>query len=203
MTFAARATRNTEVVAAMFLLASAGCIASGTTDPGTANTGTDNRIAFPAYRINASWSAGKTGLPSTTVPTPPPNGSFGAICAPSTIVAENHPTQYPAFANGGAALLLVGSSCTSPVYIAICRTGVNAATQVSSFGKCADDPRLTEVANVAILRIGSATTTRPLSFGETSAALDVVLFFCSNETDFNFALSKPKPGVAPTDCVER
>ena len=188
-------------VCAYSCAALSGCVASGVTDPGTANTGVDNRRAFPAVRISASWSGGKTGLPSLSAITPPP-GSFGTLCAASAFVVENHPTQYTAsFANGGATFLVIGSSCAIPTFVAVCRAG--GAQQISSFGTCASDPRLTEATNVTVLRVGAATTARPVSFGETSTALNIELFFCSDLSDLNFSLAKPKPGVAPTDCVER
>ena len=190
-------------VCAYACAALSGCVASGITDPGTANTGVDNRRAFPAVRISVSWSGGKTGLPSLSAITPPP-GSFGTLCAPSSFVVENHPTQYTTvFTNGGATLLVIGSSCAIPTFVAVCRANGAGAPETSSFGKCADDPRFTEVANVTVFRVGALTTARPVSFGQTSTTLDVEIFYCSDLSDLNFSLAKPKPGVAPTDCVER
>jgi hypothetical protein len=190
-----------RIAVAGLTVALSGCVASGTFDPGSANTGADNRRAFPAVRISASWSAGKTGLPSASTATPPP-GSFGTLCAANTFAVENHPTQYTSsFADGGATLLVVGSTCTIPTFFAVCRAG--ASPQTSAFGVCASDPRLTEAANVTVLRVGAATTARPVSFGPTSTALDIELFFCSDLSDFNFSLARPKPGVSPTDCVEK
>lgn len=180
-----------------------GCVASGITDPGTVNTGVDNRRAFPAVRISASWSGGKTGLPSASAITPPP-GSFGTLCAASSFVVENHPTQYTTvFTNGGATLLAIGSSCAIPTFVAVCRANGAGLPETSTFGKCADDPRFTEVANVTVFRVGALTTARPVSFGETSTTLDVEIFYCSDLSDLNFSLARPKPGVAPTDCVEK
>ncbi len=180
-----------------------GCVGKGIDDPATENTFTDNRRAFPAMRISALWTNGKTGLPSDRAVTPPP-GSVGTFCAASDFVVENHPTQYTnVFPNGGATFLVVGSACAAPTNVAVCRSGGAGIVHTSAFGVCADDPRMTLSANIAMLRVGSATTARPTSFGETSTTLAVELFYCTDLTDFNFLMTVPKLGVGPLDCVEK
>lgn len=178
------------------------CVGTGTLDPGTANTATDNRRAFQAVRISASWTGGKTGLPSSRTVTLPV-GFIGTLCAATDFVAENHPTQYATLPGGGAALFVVGSNCAQPTYVAVCRGGSSGAGQTSAFAACAADPRFTEGGTITMLRVAATSLTRPISFGETSATLDVELFFCSDRSAFNFTLSVPKAGVAPTDCVEQ
>lgn len=180
-----------------------GCVGKAIDDPGTENTLTDNRRGFPAMRISAIWTNGKTGLPSDRAVTVPP-GFVGTFCAASDIVVENHPTQYTnVFPNGGATFLVVGSACVSPTNVAVCRSGGAGIVQTAPFGVCADDPRLTLAANVAMLRVGAATTNRPTAFGETSTTLAVELFYCTDASDFNFLLSNPKLGVGALDCVEK
>jgi hypothetical protein len=179
-----------------------GCIGTGTLDPGTANTATDNRRAFQAVRISASWTAGKTGLPSTRTVTPPA-GFFGTLCAASDFVVENHPTNYTTLPGGVATLFVVGSNCAIPTYVAVCRGGSSGAGQTSAFPACAADPRFTEGGTISMLRVAASSLARPISFGETSTTLDVELFFCSDRSAFNFMMAVPKAGVAPTDCVEQ
>jgi hypothetical protein len=178
------------------------CVAAGTLDPGTAHTGTDNRRAFQAVRISASWTGGKTGLPSARAVTLPA-GFFGTLCSASDFVVENHPTQYNTLPGGGATLFVVGSNCAQPTYVAVCRGASSGAGQTSAFPPCATDPRFTEGGTISMLRVAAASLNRPISFGETSTTLDIELFFCSDQSAFNFSLSVPKVGVAPTDCVEQ
>lgn len=181
----------------------AGCIGKGISDPGTENTFTDNRRGFPAMRISAIWTNGKTGLPSDRAVTVPP-GSVGTFCAASDIVVENHPTQYTSvFPNGGATFLVVGSACAAPINVVVCRSGGAGIVQTAPFGVCADDPRLTLSANIAMLRVGAATSNRPTSFGETSTNLAVEFFYCTDASEFNFLLTTPKAGVGTLDCVEK
>ena len=185
-----------------FMMLVSGCVGTGTLDPGTANTATDNRRAFQAVRISASWTAGKTGLPSSRTVTLPA-GFFGTLCAATDFVAENHPTTYSTLPGGGATLFVVGSNCAQPTYVAVCRGGSSGAGQTSAFAACAADPRYTEGGTMAMLRVAASSLTRPISFGETSTTLDVELFFCSDRSAFNFTMTVPKAGVAPTDCVEQ
>ncbi len=192
-----------RIAPALLVCLLAGCVGGGINDPGTENTLTDNRRGFPAMRISAIWTNGKTGLPSDRAVTVPP-GSVGTFCPATDIVVENHPTQYTAvFPNGGATFLVVGSACAAPINVAVCRSGGAGIAQTAPFGVCADDPRLTVSANIAMLRVGAATTSRPTAFGETSTNLAVEFFYCTDASEFNFLLSTPKAGVGTLDCVEK
>jgi hypothetical protein len=172
-----------------------GCVGKGINDPGTENTFTDNRRGFPAMRISAIWTNGKTGLPSDRAVTVPP-GFVGTFCAASDFVVENHPTQYTnVFPNGGATFLVVGSACASPTNVVVCRSGGAGIVQTAPFGVCADDPRQTLAANVSMMRVGAVWT--------TSTTLAVELFYCTDASEFNFLLSNPKLGVGTLDCVEK
>ena len=178
------------------------CIGSGVTDPGTVNTIQDNRRAFPAVWISASWSAGVAGAP-TAVSTVLPSGYFGTLCAVSSLVIENHPTKYANLTGGGAQFLVIGSSCTLPVNLAVCRNVGSSGTTSPPLGPCAAEPRQSLIENVQVQRVGAATTTAPVAFGATSLNVAVEIFMCSDLSDFNFRLAAPKFGVAQTDCVEK
>lgn len=189
------------VVAAVLLLS--GCVASGTTDPGTVNTIQDNRRAFPALWISASWTAGVAGAPTLTVVVPPPVGFFGTLCAANSLVIENHPTKYANLTGGGAAFLVIGSNCTIPVNIAICRNAGATGTTSPPLGVCATEPRTTLGDNIQYQRVGANTGSTPVAFGATSLNLGVEIFICSDLSEFNFRTFPPKLLVAPTDCVEK
>lgn len=186
------------VVSCLACIGLSGCDALKTLTE-TETPAADTRRSFPAVWIGASWNSGKTGLP-LTARSVFPTSYFGSLCPTSAIVLENHTTKYAAYPFGD--ILLIGNNCTVAVYVAVCRTAGSGGLPSPSIPTCATDPRQTPGLSFNIKRLGPTSTAFPQPFGDTPLALDVELFYCGAGSDFNFSVSKPKAGAAPTDCVE-
>ncbi len=151
---------------------------------------------YPAMKINARWSGGRTGSPSNLEAV---EGTHGGFCPASSLLLENHSARFKNLFSWSEQVLVIYNNCTAAASLLVCSTYGGGGSS-SEFPSCDKDPSTTPLSRMDIVELGPANNSlQSATWRTTGPALDIFIFYCNPGDPFALNII---PGAKPTDCMQ-
>ena len=133
---------------------------------------------FDPSWVSASWTGGAKGSPNDRTDRAPIDW-VGNLCPTSAITLDNRESDGP----GTTFQLIVGNTCTIPVFIFTCITKGLPTIPGGLLGSCTTDPLNTSHRPLATTSIQAS---RSVGYTSSPPAFAINLFFCSDESVLSY-----------------
>lgn len=156
---------------------------------------------YQSVWINASWIGGRTGPPLDSRSEVPPEASkAGRLCAPSTLLLENHGTRFLDLLGSVVRnSFVVYNNCSITQELVLC-VSAGSGGGGGKIPVCNQVARTTPLSRLYPVSLAPGNNgIRSATWENTSANLDINLFYCAEGTVFTAGLIS---GANATDCLK-
>lgn len=154
--------------------------AGGSLSGGAGGSVPSGPVLYQAVEMTASWPAGATGSPTSFKAITP--ATFPGLLCPASSITLSY-GQSNATSGFDPTGLLVGSSCTIGISLAVCSFNGTPSGGTQGLSPCAVDPLQTNFSTFRFLSYSGPTPLGPTAI-ELLPNPSIIIFYCSNQSRF-------------------